>query len=689
MSGIATTLSIIDRMTAPIMSIDNAINSLVNGFNSVESAADIDTSTFDNIKRQVEMTSFAAEQLRQQMEMEASIRQNEAAQRGFNDQIQQGSGLADTLGGKIGKIAGMFGIAFGAKAAITWIEDSIAMTNEQIRAEQQLSNVLANQGASQEDYNAMLREATAIQSAGMYDKTSMIGGAAELSTYISDVEALQSLMGTLSNYAAGMSGGAEVSYTQMIDYATQLGKALEGQYDGLAKKGFKLTDAQKDVINFGNEIERALVVDEIINQSWANLYEQMSNTPTGQLAQITNAVNDIRASFGAQLLPVIMTLFTTIRENLPQIEQMMMAFVPAIQTIIGYIGQIIQVAFGVYRFFADNWSLIAPIILGIAAAFIAWKVATTLVAVAQGLLNAAILANPLTWIIVAIAAIIGVITVWINRVGGVRVAWLIVVNAVLTAWDWLKIGFFTGVYWVLDLWDKMSFGMMAAGAAIANFMGDMKANVLMILQNMVNGAIGIINGFINILNKIPGVNIGLIEQVSFGTQAQLANEAEKQAREAGLMNAWEEINAAIVGRADALNTMRDDARAATADRIAEIEDARAAANQEDNTNVVTPSDFVFTDFDGMGSGIGDIADNTAAIAGNTKNMVDISEENMKLWRDLAERDTINRFTTAEVKVDFGGITNNVSSDMDLDGIVEYISVHVEERLLEVAEGVNL
>ena len=52
-------------------------------------------------------------------------------------------------------------------------------------------------------------------------------------------------------------------------------------------------------------------------------------------------------------------------------------------------------------------------------------------------------------------------------------------------------------------------------------MGDMKANVLMILQNMVNGAINIINGFIGVLNKLPGVSIETIAAVTFGTTAQL------------------------------------------------------------------------------------------------------------------------------------------------------------------------
>ena len=130
---------------------------------------------------------------------------------------------------------------------------------------------------------------------------------------------------------------------------------------------------------------------------------------------------------------------------------------------------------------------------------------------------------------------------------------------------------------------------------------DMKANVLMILQNMVNGAINIINGFIGVLNKIPGVNIGLIDQVSFETQAQLENEAAKQARNNALADYADEIAANIAERAGKLEDMKADARAATAERLAGIEEARAAANAKEENSPASSSDFVYTNFDGDGA----------------------------------------------------------------------------------------
>lgn len=101
----------------------------------------------------------------------------------------------------------------------------------------------------------------------------------------------------------------------------------------------------------------------------------------------------------------------------------------------------------------------------------------------------------------------------------------------------------TGVYFVCNLWDQMLLAFQTIGVAIQNAVGDMKVGVLLILQSLVNGAVDIINGFISVLNAIPFVSIDAIEHVTFGTTAQLENEAAKQARAADLAAYQDEIEA--------------------------------------------------------------------------------------------------------------------------------------------------
>jgi tape measure domain-containing protein len=83
---------------------------------------------------------------------------------------------------------------------------------------------------------------------------------------------------------------------------------------------------------------------------------------------------------------------------------------------------------------------------------------------------------------------------------------------------------------------------------------------------------------------------------------------------------------------------------------------------------------------GIGNGVNDIANNTSKTA-------NFSEEDLKYLRDIAERDSINKFTIAEINFEMGGVQNNVNSTMDLDGVIDYISDGMTERLEIVAEGV--
>lgn len=87
--------------------------------------------------------------------------------------------------------------------------------------------------------------------------------------------------------------------------------------------------------------------------------------------------------------------------------------------------------------------------------------------------------------------------------------------------------------------------------------------------------------------------------------------------------------------------------------------------------------------DPYGSTLGDIAKNTGDTAKNTGK----SNEELSYLRDIAEREAINRFTTAEIKVDMTGMTNRIDSNMDIDGVISHFTDSVEEALVTAAEGV--
>ena len=129
------------------------------------------------------------------------------------------------------------------------IKNSIEAAQIQASAELQLQVVLSNVGASANAFDEIKNKASQIQAQGIFGDEAMIAGAAEFATYMNDKDAIQLMMDTLANYAIGMSNGNEVDARGMVDYATNLGKVMNGAYDAMSKKGFRFTESQKTVIS--------------------------------------------------------------------------------------------------------------------------------------------------------------------------------------------------------------------------------------------------------------------------------------------------------------------------------------------------------------------------------------------------------------------------------------------------------
>ena len=160
----------------------------------------------------------------------------------------------------------------------------------------------------------------------------------------------------------------------------------------------------------------------------------------------------------------------------------------------------LQPVLGAISGLAQHADILIPVIFGVAAAFQAYAVLSGIMEakswLAGGAFNnlfAVLKSNPILMIATAIGVVIALIYAWIQSVGGIQVAWMMVKNVLLSVWGVIKIAFFTGVFWVLNLIDKMVLKWLSMAVNLQNTAGDMKANILMILQGMVNGAIDIIN----------------------------------------------------------------------------------------------------------------------------------------------------------------------------------------------------
>lgn len=271
---------------------------------------------------------------------------------------------------------------------------------------------------------------------------------------------------------------------------------------------------------------------------------------------------------------------------------------------------------------------------GLAAAVTGYYIAQGIATIAAKGFIATLMESPLLPIAALFMVIGAAINVFISRCGGAKAAWLTFVDAALTFGENFKIGIVNVFYQVMNWLDETGLHVATMTTNISNSFGDLKANVLKHLQDLVNGGIGYVNRFISVLNKIPGVNIAPVKAASFGDKYAANNAATKTARNAALANQATQVAANFASRAGKVSAMelaRDMAHAA---RLTEIEKARSAGEAKG---------FDYSQFGGEAFGES-IADDTSNIAADTKaikNAVDMSDETLKMLVDMAERRYVN------------------------------------------------
>ena len=382
----------------------------------------------------------------------------------------------------------------------------------------------------------------------------------------------------------------------------------------------------------------------------------------------------------------------------------------------------------------ENWYWIAPMILGVVTALGIYRGALLANAIIEGIsntikavsiassalsegatlaeaaakttatgaqvgFNAALLACPLTWIVLAVIAVIVVIGIWINKMGGIKIAWMVVHNFLLTSWGNLQVASYRFVYKCLNTLDTLKYGWKEMGVNIANSVGNAKVKVLQQLQDMANGAVDIINDLIDKVNKIPGVHIDAVEYVTFGTNAKVAEEAARQARESDLAAAKAQKDANRKERNAQISAMEKANKADAAKRQKAIEQARKQADKESKTDSTKKYDKLLSQVQ-AGTGASKIGEGPATksidiktdkTSKNTKKAADkltASSTDLKYLREIASQKSVNRYTTAEIKVSMTN-HNTINSEMDLDGISEHLRTKVEKQMIEVAaKGVH-
>ncbi len=655
MATIKTSLMIYDGMTGPIHKMYQALNILTGAFEDVQDVSGnaVNTTALQQARDLAAQSAVAWDQV------EGNIRGADRAQDDFNDSVRDGASATDGLIGKLKGIAA----AIGGAAAIKKI---IGLSDELSSTEARLSLMVDDGGSV----------------AALEDKIK--ASAARSRASFLDTAAAVSKLGLMAGDAFA-NNDEIIAFTEAVNKQFVIAGATASEQ---ANAMLQLTQAMASGVLRGDELN--------------SIFEQAPNLIQSIADYLGKPIGEIRglASEGKITADIVKNAMFMAADSIDErFEAIPMTwgqlFTMAGNAALQALQPVLEGLSTAAQFVSDHWATLEPIFIGLAAAAGAYAVALGVQTVATWIATGAaqaffttLLANPLFWIALAVGVVVVAIYKWIQAVGGLTNAWNIAKAALVVAWNGIKVGWNSVVYGftfglnkVLDFIDRLKLAWQQAGVAIGNYMGDMKVSVLSILQAMVNGAIGIINGFISALNAIPGVNIGLIEQVTFATQAAVENEAAKQARAAGLADYESQLAAAKQGREDnlaaAYGNLQDaiselDASAADLSNMYQAARAGAGSGATDSFDAFNMG----TAWDGIFNNTGETASNTAAM----KDALDHMDEDLKWMIDIAEREAINRFTTAEISIEMGGVTNNIASEMDIDGVMDALADEILEHL---------
>lgn len=676
MATIRSQMVLNDQVTGVLKNITRALDITLHSFEQMQdaSANAVDVRLLNQARAGLGEVNLAVREMeenyrraaQQEQQVTRNIRQSTQAEQQLNASIRGGNDALDDMVGKAKNLAATIGASVGLKKLIE-LSDQMTSTTARL-------NFIVDDGGSvealeakimasaQRSRAAYLDTASAIASMGanagaafssndeliafmeQVNKQFVIGGASAQGQAAAMLQLTQAM-------AAGALRGEELN--SILENAPGIARAIE-QYMGIAEGSIK-SYAEKGAVS-ATVVKNALlsIADETnakfngMAMTWGQVWTQMGNIALKVTQPLLTAINWLANNLSV-IGPILLGLGT--------------AFL--VFQVAAHWTKIAAVATAAYHAVVNLLSIGFGVLTGNTAAASA----------AVFTFNSALLASPITWIIMLIAVVIGLlygVVAIINKVtgssisatglicGAIAVAGAFIGNTVIGLlnaliqyiWAIFVAPFLGIVEWILNVCNG---GFNSFGDAVANLIGQ------------------IIGWFLN-LGKVVTTIIDAI----FGTNWT-----------AGL----ESLQSSVTAWGKNENAITLDKNAPTIDYRFEYGDAWAAGN--DFGKGIDAKIGGMFNMGGLGdtSGfdLGDIAAYTGETADNTGKTADalaVTEEQLEYLRDIAERDAINRFTTAEVKIDMTGMTNRIDGSADLDGVISQLTEGFTEALVTAAEGVH-
>lgn len=655
---------------------------------------------------------------------ERYIRDNVDEQGRFNQEISAGTQQANELTNTIKRAVAAY-ISIQSVGKALNISDELATTtarldlmNDNLQSTQELTNMVyaaaqdargsfgdmasnvAKLGTLAGD--AFSSSAEIVAFANQLNKQMKLSGASTEEASSAMLQLTQSLAkGTLNGdeLTSVMENGSMVIQT-IADY---MGVA-QGEIKDLAADGQVTSDIIiAAMLGAADETNAAFAT---LPLTWSDIWQNIKNAALVAFQPVLQRINDFANS------TVVQKFANGVIEAMAVISNVVLNIFDLIGTVGGFI--------------ADNWSVISPIIYGVIAALavyaaylgivkgieIASAAATAIHSVAMsakiGVMaaltgqtmaataaqmgyNGALYACPVVWIIVLIIALIAVIMAVCSAIAKMTG----IANSgfgVITGGVNVVIQFFKNLGLTVA---NIALGIGNAIAALASNMMTAFHNAICSVQswfyNLLSTALSVIEGICSALNKLP-----FVEFDYSGISSAADDYAAKASEAAGNKEDYQSISDAFNEGFTTFDAFQDgwasdafNAGAAWGDGVADKVSNFSLSDVFGQTDIPNVGDYTsgFSDAianSGVGDGIGNIDDNT----GKIKDSLEVSEDELKYLRDIAEQEAINRFTTAEINVDMSGMQNTVNSGDDIDGFMTKLTDSVNEAVDNMTEGVH-
>ena len=716
MATIRTAIALYDGVTSPLKSMHKVMSIVLNSFEAMQRASgnSVDTSAIREAREELARAGAAFDSIEQ------NIRDANDQQQRFNHSIRGGTSAADGLRQKMKGIAATVGGMIGLKQALE-TSDQLTQTNARLNnalikfddggsikeleakvmASAQRSRAyymdtaaaVAKLGTNARDAFTNMDEVIAFSE--LVNKSFVIGGAGAQEQSAAMLQLTQAM-------ASGVLRGEELNsiFENAPGIIQSIAKYLDvpiGQIRTMASEGQITADIVKNAMfEAAGDIERNF---SNIPKTWEQIWTGMKNKALSIFAPILNKLNQIANS----------SKFETVSNGV----------IGALAAIASVATVVLDLLITGASWVVDNWGWIAPIVLGVAGAYIVLhgaviaynavqtigntlaKISTARSAIKSGLtlaqaaatttatgaqvgLNAALLACPITWIIIGIIALIALFyaaVAAVNHFAGTSVsATGIICGAFMAALA--VIGNIFVALWnlVVDVF-VMIYNLVAT---VANFIGnvfdDPVGAVCRLFFDLADTVLSVLQALASAIDTIFGSNLSGAVQGWRDSLGGWVNSTFGKGTEVMAKMSADDMK---LGRFEygAAFGMGYEFGQGVEDTVGGLFDFSAM----DSLGADTLDAFdLGNTLDGIYGRAGDTAANTAA----TADALDIAEEDLAYLRDIAEREAINRFTTAEISVDMSGMQNNISNGMDLDGVISGLTEGVNEAIDSMAEGVH-